>query len=205
MSYTTQCQDISFLEMSKEHWDYKARNYKRKLLLWGHSSQKNLLVRTSSCLSRCVTDVTNIRYLGAVKSHLLHTCQLNYLKWFYRTCPRDKCLLNPVPFESTCPQPFLLVPENRIICFFKPCLLHWMFLKLWMSRLKESVLLHVFERKTVKVKGQGRQVKKVTFGGLTWTCQVQSVCLINQMYTWILHIHVPKFCAWACTNSQIVC
>ncbi len=45
---------------------------------------------------------------------LLATDQLNYqlilqnLSW------------GQVPFKSTCPPPFLLVPDNRTICFFEP-------------------------------------------------------------------------------------
>ncbi len=90
----------------------RAQNYKRNLLVWGTSNPKIYL---SERLRAC--------------PDLLATNQLNYQLIL------QKLSWGQGPFKSTCPPPFLLVPNNGTICFFNPALaryespiatgLHW--------------------------------------------------------------------------------
>ena len=78
----------------------RARNYKRNLLVRGTSRPKIYL---SKCLHSC--------------PDLLATDQLNY-----QLIPHNFSW-GQASFKSTCPPPFLFVPDNRTICFFEPCAL----------------------------------------------------------------------------------
>ncbi len=93
LTSTSSCIFCSFLC----HFKSRARNYKRNRLVQGTSSPKIYL---SEHLRAC--------------PDLLATNQLNY-QLILQNLSRGQ-----VPFKSTCSPPFLLVPDNRTICFFEP-------------------------------------------------------------------------------------
>ena len=77
--------------------EQRSRNYKRNLLVQGTSSPNIYLSkRLRACPDLLATDQLNYQLI------------LQNLSW------------GQVPFISTCPPPFLLVPDNRTISFSNP-------------------------------------------------------------------------------------